>query len=135
MERAGNLEGNRSQPMTVSGRQSGGAALDESMLDRMIATYDRGLLVPFIGAGMSYSVDPPAARLWTGFVEELEKKAGRQNLANDRDLVHRAARAVQVIRFRPGRRLAPEVRAALSDGPVSPPPKQQSWHASSGRLS
>jgi hypothetical protein len=91
------------------------------MLDRMIATYDRGHLVPFIGAGMSYSVSPPGARLWASFVAELEKKAGRQKACNDLDLVHRAARAVQVLRFSLEKDFATEIRSALSKGPVSPP--------------
>lgn len=95
--------------------------MDESMLDRMIATYDRGLLVPFIGAGMSY----PELPLWGRFVAQLEKNADRQNLSDDRDLVHRAARAVQVLRFRlrTGMSLATEVGSALSTDPVSPPPQ------------
>jgi hypothetical protein len=93
--------------------------LDESILDRMIATYDRGLLVPFIGAGMSHGELP----LWDRFVAQLENRAGCQNLPNDRDLVHRAARAVQVLRFDPRKRLATEMRCALSKDPVSPPPQ------------
>src|SRR6266567_7230871 len=52
--------------LTTSSNQSGDAALDESMLERMVAIYDRGLLVPFIGAGMSY----PSCRLWDRFVGE-----------------------------------------------------------------
>jgi hypothetical protein len=120
MERVGDQEGGRPQPLTVSSRQRQGAALEENMLDRMIATYDRGLLVPFIGAGMSY----PACRLWGRFVAQLEKRANRRSLSNDSDLVHRAARAVQVLRFRVGSMsFADEVRAALSKGPVRPPPQ------------
>ena len=42
------------------------------MLDRMVAVDDRGLLVPFIGVGMSY----PGCRLLNRFVAKLEQQAG-----------------------------------------------------------
>jgi len=43
----------------------------EDVLSRLVWSYERGRLVPFIGAGLSH----PACRLWCPFVKQLEKAA------------------------------------------------------------
>src|SRR5688500_8634315 len=53
----------------------------EDALPRLTAAYHRGLLVPFLGAGMSASVYPE----WKGFVKALEKIAGSLVDANSKD--------------------------------------------------
>jgi len=90
-----------------------------SILGPLTAAYDRGLLVPFIGAGMS----SPACQLWEGFVSKLERRARCATSAGDRELVHRAARAVRKLRFGSGETLADAVRLVLSDG-TQPIPRQ-----------
>src|SRR5215475_11861697 len=45
----------------------------EEILPLLVSTYQKGRLVPFLGAGMSY----PRLHLWPGFVENLEEQARR----------------------------------------------------------
>jgi SIR2-like domain len=91
-------------------------------LERWIVAYERGLLVPFIGAGMSVDV----CRLWGGFVDELERRAGLPRPAGDGDPVQRAARAVQRLRFGSREGVADGVSAALlARGPGKPPPQTE----------
>jgi SIR2-like domain len=107
----------------MSGPQLEDAAFDDrpSVLDQLVAAYDGGLLVPFIGAGMSY----PVCRLWPSFVAALEDAADCARFPADSDLVHRAARAVRKLRFGSGKSLAEAVRLALlkEPGARSPPPQ------------
>jgi hypothetical protein len=90
------------------------------MEDQLVAAYDRGLLVPFIGAGMSVPVYP----LWGEFVTRLEQQAHIVSAAESRDLVQRAARAAHRLRHATGHHLANAVRKALSSAlcgrPVAP---------------
>jgi hypothetical protein len=46
------------------------------MLPLLVSAYERGRLVPFLGAGMSY----PACTLWEGFLTNLEKAANPERL-------------------------------------------------------
>ena len=92
----------------------------DDWLDQLIVAYERGLLVPFIGAGMSHDV----CRLWSPFVAELERLAGRAPPTRRDDPTHRAARAVRTLRLSKGEELGDVVaEALLSRGPGRPPPQ------------
>ena len=92
------------------------------MLDQLLLSYERGLLVPFIGAGMS----SPVCHLWERFVESLTKAAGldpRKKTRASSDPVQRAAEAVRLLRFRGDDSLAKGVRQALPTGSADPLPQ------------
>lgn len=91
----------------------------ESLENQLVSAYDRGLLVPFLGAGMSH----PACPLWDGFVTRLEDQAGILPDRFTSDPVERAARAVRRIRHDPGRDIAEVVRSVLVADPQEPPPQ------------
>jgi hypothetical protein len=92
----------------------------EAWLGRLTVAYERGLLVPFIGAGMSDDV----CRLWNPFVAELERLAGLPAATRRDDPTHRAARAVRALRLAKGEELGDVVaKALLSRGPEGPPPQ------------
>ncbi len=89
---------------------------------RLVTAYDRGLLVPFLGAGMSR----PTCPLWSGFVAGLERMAGDVcpgDAGASGALVRRAARATRRLRHDPDRSLADVVRATLSPSPQATPPQ------------
>lgn len=94
---------------------------DTAVLDRLIVAYERGLLVPFLGAGMSAGV----CRLWSSFVVELERRARLRPRVGDAEPTHRAARAVRRLRLGSGEHLGDAVAASVlcGDGP-GPPPEQ-----------
>jgi hypothetical protein len=75
--------------------------------------YGRGLLVPFLGAGMS----TPLCPLWPGFIERLECQCGiaRPEGLNDKgeNLIRRAAAAIHKLRNIGPNALADNVRSAL----------------------
>ncbi|MBX7208556.1 MAG: SIR2 family protein [Verrucomicrobiaceae bacterium] len=97
-------------------------------LPRLVAEYDRGRLVPFVGAGIS----APNCALWGEFIFNLEKEAGMRNTserykANEDGssrLIQRAARAVRKIRHSPSIDFAEAVRRSLVPAckSTSPPP-------------
>ena len=93
----------------------------EMVLPRLVCAYERGQLVPFVGAGMS----TPACRLWEPFVDQLEKEAGLQSAGNNPQpdsLVMRASKAIARLRALETAELANRVRAALfNENPVPPP--------------
>lgn len=94
------------------------------MLDQLLLSYERGLLVPFIGAGMSH----PVCHLWDGFVESLTKEAGLDPDDKTRvssEPVQRAAEAVRLLRFRGNDSLAKGVRNALPTGRADPLPQTE----------
>jgi hypothetical protein len=81
-------------------------------IQSLCSTYDRGWLVPFIGAGMSM----PACPDWPTFVGLLEQQAGFDLPAHDRrDPVERALFALQVIRH-DGRDLVDAISKAIYSG-------------------
>jgi hypothetical protein len=75
--------------------------------------YGRGLLTPFLGAGMS----APLCPLWSGFIERLEIQCGivrPEGTGNDgANLIRRAAAAVHKLRNIGPNALADNVRVAL----------------------
>jgi len=88
-------------------------------LPRLVAAYDRGLLVPFVGSGMSRD----ACRSWAGFVERLSQEARSDEAASTRrgNLTWQADRAVQKLRRQaPTRRgeLSAAIRTALYASPA-----------------
>lgn len=103
----------------------------EHLRDRLVAAYRRGLLVPFLGAGMSAASAGEAQGglpLWSEFVKRLEKRA----LACDRrpdyapltgtdDLRRRAALAVRCLLRSSGEGLVAGVREALATVPCRTP--------------
>lgn len=69
----------------------------DEALPRLGAAYDQGVLVPFVGAGMSVDACPG----WGDFITGLEKQAGIAPAAEDAaatDLVRRANLAVRVLK-------------------------------------
>jgi hypothetical protein len=105
---------------TSGGRNS--SSERAAWLERVLVTYGRGLLVPFIGAGMSVNV----CRLWDGFIAELEQQAVVPSARAETDPAQRAARAVRKLRRGSGDGVADAVSAALlSNGPGRPPPQSE----------
>lgn len=110
-------------------------SFDEA-LPQLLSLYDRGLLVPFIGAGMSANACP----LWPGFVERLEAEASapghigkaesKEQNASQSELIRRADIAVRKLRRKGFDRLIDAVDRAIYGGsivgrrarrPMSPP--------------
>lgn len=85
----------------------------QQLLPRLTQAYAQGLLVPYLGAGMSANGCP----LWSDFVENLEREAGLQvegaDLGRSSDLTHRAARAVRKIKNQQPTEFAEKIRLAL----------------------
>jgi SIR2-like domain len=88
------------------------------------ALYLRGLLVPFVGAGMSR----PVCRDWYGMIETLEQHARilRTNTTGARaaDISVRAARALEILRLAHDRDTPRSVSAALLEESPHLPPAQ-----------
>jgi hypothetical protein len=80
-------------------------------LPRLAAAYDQGILVPFLGAGMSR----PACPDWPGLISGLEKQAKIecQDGTAAHDLVRRGNRAVRVLRRQGEGTLISAMRKAL----------------------
>jgi hypothetical protein len=99
---------------------------EQTILPRLLATYEAGRLVPFIGSGMSAGVCTD----WSNFVRRLELAAhGTQAMRQDEEtreaLIRRANNAVRILRARePGtfeRELAAALIAAPEEQPAVPP--------------
>ena len=99
----------------------------ESIIPRLLAAYERGRLVPFVGSGLSY----PNCHLWPEFVKRLEKAAkiaaSEENPSNyDEDdsdaLIRQANTAVRKLRARNPDLFAWEVRKALWTKKRNTPP-------------
>lgn len=103
----------------ATGDLSEGARI-ETVLPRLAAAYDRGLLVPFIGAGLS----APTCRLWDQFIPALEELAGvrtQNGSAIPDELVQRGNRAIRRLRALSKAEVAAAVRTALHAGGTQPP--------------
>jgi len=99
---------------------------EKTILPRLLAPYEAGRLVPFIGSGMSAGVCTD----WSNFVRGLELAAhGTQAMRQDEEtrdaLIRRANNAVRILRARePGtfeRALAAALIAAPEAQPAVPP--------------
>jgi SIR2-like domain len=92
----------------------------EEALPRLAATYDKGLLVPFLGAGMSR----PACPDWAGLIAELERQCGMDpagGAAGPADLVRRGNRAVRILKRKSSGDFHRALRKALYPSQVRPP--------------
>lgn len=90
----------------------------DAALPRLAAAYDQGVLVPFLGAGMSR----PACPDWVGLISALEEQAGVDPDADDTattDLVRRGNRAVRLLKRRDDDAFITAMRAALYGGRAS----------------
>jgi hypothetical protein len=87
---------------------------------RLASLYQRGLLVPFIGAGLSR----PTCTAWRELVLRLEAQAETGAGAGEdaEALVRRANRAVVALRNRGGDALVSAVRQAVTASPNAEPP-------------
>lgn len=94
----------------------------ESALPRLAAAHDQGVLVPFLGAGMSR----PACPDWKTLVAALEREggvAGDPGATGSADLVRRANRVVRVLKRRDEDGFAGALRRALYGGTGAPEPE------------
>ena len=92
-------------------------------IGRLVATYERGMLVPFLGAGISV----PHCALWAPFVANLEQQAGitagtspessGAMTSSTSSLIQRAGRAVRKLRLDRMPPLDDAIRAALRAAP------------------
>lgn len=93
-------------------------------LPRLAAAYDQGVLVPFLGAGMSR----PACPDWVGLITGLEERCGIDPAAGATgaaDLVRRGNRAVRLLKRRAGRAFLDAMRATLYQGRPPVPPQTE----------
>jgi hypothetical protein len=95
----------------------------ERALPRLVSAHDQGLLVPFLGAGMSVGACPD----WKDMIQRLEAEAelapvepGEAELAAD--LVRRANTAVRILKRRKPGEFPRAVRRALYPAPDGPSP-------------
>lgn len=82
------------------------------VLPRLVAAYDQGVLVPFLGAGMSVSACPS----WQGLIEGLEGYCSIDSQAasaGTADLVRRGNRAVRLLKRRDHGTFLEAIRATL----------------------
>lgn len=91
------------------------AEFDDTLMPRLVDAYERGTLVPFVGAGISR----PQCSLWPEFVANLENEASipavrplGENVPTS-SLVQRAGRAVR--KLRQDAAMAPSARNASTD--------------------
>ena len=91
--------------------------VDGRQLKQLVLTYDQGLLVPFVGSGMS----TPACALWPRFVAGLERQAELIGHVPSRDsgLIEKAHSAMRALRLA-GVETRECVRAALYAGCAGP---------------
>lgn len=87
----------------------------ETLLPRLVATYEAGRLVPFIGSGMSR----PAVADWATFVHKLEIEAPRtraspiKSTTSRDELIRRANSAVRALKGAEATKFAEAIRAGL----------------------
>jgi hypothetical protein len=94
----------------------------EQALRRLIATYEAGELVPFLGAGMSV----PSCTDWPLFIRGLERRAEIAAGKVDTDpaaLIRRANRAVRTLKLRDSHGFPAAVGKALTGSGDGPPPQ------------
>jgi hypothetical protein len=94
----------------------------DQVLPRLVAAYERGRLVPFIGSGMSL----PVARSWKGLITGLEEAAGVPSSAEPEDnkpeaLVRRANKATRKLRLVDEAKFYAVVRSLMGDAKSDPP--------------
>jgi hypothetical protein len=101
----------------------GGFAFDE-ILPRLVAAYEVGRLVPFIGAGMSV----PTCTGWNEFVRELEAEAGpgrgrrkRRKRAAPEEIIRRANHSVRRLKSVSHGRFVEALRRSLARGSSAVP--------------
>lgn len=97
----------------------------DEALPRLAAAYDQGVLVPFLGAGMSL----PACPSWTGLITGLEEKCGIDPAVGSTaavDLVRRANRAVRLLKRRDDQAFVDAMRGALYPAGKIIPPQTES---------
>lgn len=102
----------------------------ETVLPRLVATYEAGRLVPFIGSGMSRNTCTD----WATFVQKLEKASGKCDLpsldhtASREQLIRRANIAVRTLKGRETEAFATAVRKSLvsDDANVTIPSQTES---------
>lgn len=80
-------------------------------LPRLVNAYHRGLLVPFLGAGMSVAPNDAGCPMWGGFVQKLESEAGIS--AESADPIRRANYATRALRRKSENALIDAAREAL----------------------
>lgn len=87
----------------------------EQMLPRLVTAYDRGILVPFLGAGMSVDLCPD----WQTLIEALEQGrtgtdlGGRKPSTDPAALIRRANEAIRVLAMDSSSARITRVREAL----------------------
>jgi hypothetical protein len=96
----------------------------DQVLPRLVAAYERGRLVPFVGSGMSM----PIARSWKGLITGLEEATGIEPSKTDEDnkpegLVRRANKATRKLRLADGAQFYAVVRSLMGDARSDPPPQ------------
>ncbi len=94
----------------------------ETVLPRLVSTFESGRLVPFIGAGMS----APVCNAWPAFIQALERAAGMAEMPLAADapretLVRRANLAVRMLKRAAPGKFATAVRASLLTRPDESP--------------
>ena len=94
----------------------------ETVLPRLVSTFESGRLVPFIGAGMS----APVCNGWPAFIQALERAAGMAEMPLAADapretLVRRANLAVRMLKRAAPGKFATAVRASLLTRPDESP--------------
>jgi len=93
----------------------------KTLLPRLVATYEAGRLVPFIGSGMSR----PAVTDWATFVHKLEIEAPRsraspiKSTTSREELIRRANRAVRTLKGGAPKAFARAIRAGLRSDEIN----------------
>jgi hypothetical protein len=91
----------------------------EQMLPRLVTSYDRGILVPFLGAGMSVDLCPD----WQTLIEALEEgrtgtdSGGRPPSTDPAALIRRANEAIRLLAMDSSSARITRVREALYSKP------------------
>jgi hypothetical protein len=116
----------RQTPPGSSPARQLGTDFETRVLPRLVATYESGRLVPFIGAGMSR----PACTDWPGLVRKLEAKAGLPDAPplGDKtpsdEIIRRGNNAVRTLKARKAGAFTDAMSHALLDQGGAQPPDQ-----------
>lgn len=94
-------------------------------LPRLVQLYEKGLLVPFLGAGMSIG----ACEGWEGLISKLERHLAlalpkHEPPADAHRLIQRAHRVVRKLRYGGAKRLEDALHQCLGTSPEPPPQTQ-----------
>jgi len=98
----------------------------QHLMPRLVAAYERGRLVPFIGSGMSMPVAPS----WKTLIVGLEAAAGIEPSTRDEDnrpegLVRRANKATRKLRLASEANFYDVARRLMGPFPCEPPPQTE----------